>query len=138
MIYLLLGFIFIGVVFIYAENKLQSTHIAELRTHLDTQTLMLYNTLQDDMRTQFAELRELVESHSTDADSHLTPYELERLEREEQFDKRITQLKAELSRTHDYVKQGVTADELHPLVHNLPHHIIDNRVDDLPDVEIAE
>ena len=68
----------------------------------------------------------------------LTSYELERLEREEEFDKRINRLKDELSQQQKVIRHGFTADELHPSVHNLPHNTVQTKYDVLPDVEIAE
>ena len=70
--------------------------------------------------------------------NELTAYELERLEREEEFDERINRLKEELSNQQQIIRKGVSADELHPLVHNLPHDIIQNKYDVLPDVEVAD
>lgn len=54
----------------------------------------------------------------------LTSYELERLNREEKFDERINRLKEELAFQQNIIRQGIPADELHPLVKNLPHDII--------------
>lgn len=68
----------------------------------------------------------------------LTTYELERLEREENFDKRINQMKEELANQQTILRHGISADELHPLVHNLPHNAIQTKTDLLPDVEYAE
>lgn len=68
----------------------------------------------------------------------LTSYELERLEREEEFDKRINRLKSELSEQQNILRRGITAEELHPLVHNLPHDTVQTKYDVLPDVEVAE
>ena len=68
----------------------------------------------------------------------LTSYELERLEREEEFDKRINRLKEELANQQSVIRKGVLADELHPSVYNIPHDAIDKKIDVLPDVEVAE
>lgn len=70
--------------------------------------------------------------------TQLTAYELERLEREEEFDSRINRLKEELSNQQQIIRKGVSADELHPLVYNLPHDIIQNKYDVMPDVEVAD
>ena len=70
--------------------------------------------------------------------SQLTSYELERLEREEEFDKRIERLKEEMAEQQQIIRRGTIADELHPLVHNLPHDAVQTVYDVLPDVEIAE
>ena len=66
----------------------------------------------------------------------LTPYELECLEREDEFDRRIKRLNDELGETQHVMRRGINAEELHPLVHNLPHNIIKTR--ELPDVEYSE
>lgn len=68
----------------------------------------------------------------------LTSYELERLEREEEFDERINRLKEELAEQHNVIRKGTTADELHPLVHNLPHDSVQTKYDVYPDVEVSE
>lgn len=66
----------------------------------------------------------------------LTSYELERLEREEQFDSRINKLKEELAQQQAFIERtGVMADELHPLVKNLPHTNIGEKE---PDMEYAD
>jgi competence protein ComGC len=70
--------------------------------------------------------------------SQLTSYELERLAREEQFDARISALKDELALQQNIIRKGVTADELHPLVHNLPHNVIGEKHDLESYVEVAE
>ena len=68
----------------------------------------------------------------------LTSYELERLEREEEFDSRINRLKDELSQQQNIIRKGVTAEELHPSVHNLPHDTVHTKYDVYPDMEVAE
>lgn len=80
---------------------------------------------------------EATESRGTDAEE-LTSYELERLEREEEFDARITRLKEELAYQQELIQRsGVSADELHPLVKNLPHDTVNSYRND-PDVEYAD
>lgn len=67
----------------------------------------------------------------------LTSYELERLEREQEFDERINRLKDELAQKQEHMERfGTTADELHPLVKNLPHNNIPSNTD--PDIEYAD
>lgn len=79
-----------------------------------------------------------VSSDSSAVREQLTSYELERLEREDLFDKRIKNLKEEVSKQSDIIRRGVPAEELHPLVHNLPHDAVETRYD-LPDYEeVAE
>lgn len=68
----------------------------------------------------------------------LTSYELERLEREETFDKRIASLTAELHDAKEVVRHGTTAVELHPLVHNLPHDAVQTKYDLDSYEEVAE
>jgi hypothetical protein len=69
----------------------------------------------------------------------LTEGELARMEREQEFDQRIKAMKDELaSRTPDVPRRGSEAVQLHPDVRNLPHNIINDFYDDLPDVEISE
>lgn len=66
----------------------------------------------------------------------LTENEVARIQREHDFDTRIKQMKEELAlRTPDVPRKGDTAMQLHPHVHNLPHNIISDFYDDLPDVE---
>ena len=88
-----------------------------------------------DILQQAREHMEAVDS--VDADT-LTTYEMERLAREEQFDDRIKQLKDEIANTQQhFMRSGVEAEELHPLVRNLPHNIINETNDALPDVEYS-
>lgn len=144
MIYLLLGVVIVGLAFIYAENKVQSTQIADIRqenAELHQSSRNQINAMWESngkqfiaLSTQIAELREMFESKNfSDVDDLLTPYERERLTRERAFDTRIANLNKELDEKHGHI-----AEELHPLVHNLPHDIIDRKVDDLPDVEFAD
>lgn len=68
----------------------------------------------------------------------LTENEIARIQREFEFDQRIKQMKEELAnRTADGSRRGTEAEQLHPHVHNLPHNIIADFYDDLPDVEIS-
>lgn len=69
----------------------------------------------------------------------LTEGEIARIQREADFDARIKKMKDELaSRTPDAPRKGSEALQLHPHVHNLPHTIIADFYDDLPDVEISQ
>jgi CII-binding regulator of phage lambda lysogenization HflD len=68
----------------------------------------------------------------------LTSYELQRLEREEKLDERVNRLKDELALQRRITHQATVADELHPMVHNLPHDVIDKKLDYHPDVEVSE
>jgi predicted Holliday junction resolvase-like endonuclease len=79
----------------------------------------------------------------------LTSYEIERLKRERAFDERILKLQTEVNQyksderiaklqTEVNQYKSKPAEELHPLVHNLPHDVIKTRYDVLPDVEVAE
>lgn len=66
----------------------------------------------------------------------LTEGEIARIHREQEFDQRIKAMKEELAfRTPDVPRKGSEAMQLHPHVHNLPHNIISDFYDDLPDVE---
>lgn len=67
-----------------------------------------------------------------------TSYEIERMEREFEFDNRIEMLKNELAEQHVVAREGTIADELHPLVHNLPHDSLGVKNDTVPEVEVAE
>lgn len=75
-----------------------------------------------------------------DADEELlTAYELERLEREEEFNTRIARIKEELAMQQAIISRSTKdADELHPLVKNLPHNSISERYNNTPDIEYAE
>ena len=78
------------------------------------------------------------ERTSTSFKEQLTSYELERLEREDEFDERIAKLKEELANQQHILHIATTAEEFHPLVKNLPHDIIKTKYDTLPDVEYVE
>jgi len=71
------------------------------------------------------------------ANELLTEFEQEELRKQQAFDERISALKDELA-SHQSEKHGTTADELHPLVKNLPHNSIRIREMMPPDVEYAE
>lgn len=89
---------------------------------------------------QIADVRaELLEGlGSATLKPYLSSYELERLEREQNFDRRIAELKEELAKQQSVIRSGISAEELHPLVKNLPHNIIAEKHSDIPDVEYAE
>ena len=77
-----------------------------------------------------------------------TDYERELLERNASFDRRIAAIKDELAfKTADKRRMytsleddgGVSAEELHPNVKNIPHNVIRiNGYNSLPDVEYME
>lgn len=68
--------------------------------------------------------------------SELTETELLIIEREAEFDLRISKMKEELaSRIPEKKSNPTEAVSLHPLVQNLPHNIIMDSYDSLPDVE---
>ena len=95
-----------------------------------------------DIRTNISKLVELskhIDENKVEVnESYLTSYELERLRREDEFDDRITRLKEELASQQNIIKRGTNAEELHPLVKNLPHNIIRDKEDHLPDVEFTD
>lgn len=69
-------------------------------------------------------------------ETHLTENEKARLEREISFDARIREMKEELSvRLPNVERRGTQAEVLHPGIENLPHNIIRDFGNDLPDVE---
>jgi hypothetical protein len=84
-----------------------------------------------------SELDESIEEYVDLTD--LTKLERERLAREESFELRISRMKEELAtRLPDVERKGTEAYTLHPDVHNLPHDVIADQYDNLPDVEITE
>lgn len=80
---------------------------------------------------------QLKENEEEFVKSKLSTYEIERLEREDKFNKRILDLKHEINVKNDLIRRGVPAEELHPLVHNLPHNVVNDYQRD-NDVEIAD
>lgn len=81
------------------------------------------------------EIADESEVESIDA-SELTETELLIIEREAEFDLRIAKMKEELAFQQVQKKENPTeAVPLHPLVQNLPHNIIMDSYDSLPDVE---
>lgn len=108
---------------------------------------LLYNVKMADKHTQnvnnvatgveYAEETEENKSISFDAKS-LTESELQRIEREAEFDLRISRIKDELAgRLPEVERKGTEAFTLHPNVYNLPHNIIADDFDSLPDVEFT-
>lgn len=72
----------------------------------------------------------------SDVSDELSDYEIERLERERDFERRIRSMKEELGIEESKAYKR-TAEESHPNVKNLPHNIIPS-YDDLPSVEHAD
>lgn len=75
------------------------------------------------------------------ANELLTEYEQEEIRKQQEFDERIQLLKEELATNNTInqeIRHGEPAQELHPLVKNLPHNSIRIRELMLPDVEYAE
>lgn len=93
---------------------------------------------------EVSRLSSLVESRMDDVilpDMDETPatqeYEEERREYFKQFDARIERLKNEVAEEQQlYSRRGSVADELHPLVKNIPHDSV-RAVNSLPDEEYA-
>lgn len=68
----------------------------------------------------------------------LTEAEIQRVEEEAEFDLRIARIKDELAnRTPDLPRKGTEAIQFHPDVRNLPHNVILDDFDRLPDVEFS-
>lgn len=89
-----------------------------------------------------AELRRInvKEYHESLSDviTPLSAYEAERLEREEEFDLRILHIKEELAKQQTAIRHATqNAEELHPLVKNLPHNSIRDTQRE-PIIEYAE
>lgn len=72
----------------------------------------------------------------------LSSYDVDKLERDKAFDERIAQLKEELASQQPTKpsdeRVGTPAEELHPLVHNLPHDTVKNYYDSPLFEEVAE
>jgi len=88
-----------------------------------------------------AELREDSQSinHSFDA-KELTEYERECLQRDVDFDNRILRMKEEIAMQTYKVpnaQHGVVAEELDPMIKNLPHNSVKTKYDVSVD-EVAE
>ena len=85
-----------------------------------------------------SELRENSQSINTSLDAkELTEYELECLARDTEFDNRILRMKEELANNVHVERHGTVAEELDPMVKNLPHNTVHTRYD-IADVEVAE
>ena len=82
---------------------------------------------------------EMTEEPVESVDSYeLTESEIARIEREAEFDLRIAQMKDELALRHPGRTENMTdAPVFHPNVQNLPHNIIPDLYDSLPDVEYS-
>ena len=107
-----------------------------LTTHVHEELTEQYESLSQQIADVRAELLEGLGSATLKP--YLSSYELERLEREQNFDKRIAELKEELAKQQSVIRSGISAEELHPLVKNLPHNIIAEKHSDIPDVEYAD
>lgn len=95
--------------------------------------------LKNELGVSPEQLRQWEEERAKQRPSELTDYELARVEREAEFDLRISRMKEELaSQLPDVHRTGYVADVLHPGIQNLPHDIIRDSYDDLPDVEITQ
>ena len=107
-----------------------------LTTYVHETTTKQYESLSNQIADVRAELLEALGSATLKP--YLSSYELERLEREQSFDRRIAELKEELAKQQSVIRSGISAEELHPLVKNLPHNIIAEKHSDIPDVEYAD
>ena len=107
-----------------------------LTTYVHEEITKQYGALSHQIADVRAELLEALGSATLKP--YLSSYELERLEREQSFDRRIAELKEELAKQQSVIRSGISAEELHPLVKNLPHNIIAEKHSDIPDVEYAE
>ena len=85
-----------------------------------------------------SELHENSKSINNSFDAkELTEYEIECLTRDTEFDNRILRMKEELA-SHSHVERhGTIAEELDPMVKNLPHNSVETMYDVSVD-EIAE
>ena len=107
-----------------------------LTTHVHEELTKQYDALFQQIADVRAELLEVLGSATLKP--YLSSYELERLEREQNFDRRIAELKEELAKQQSVIRSGISAEELHPLVKNLPHNIIAESHSNIPDVEYAD
>ncbi len=107
-----------------------------LETQVHKELAEQYGSLSHQIADVRAELLEVLGSATLKP--YLSSYELERLEREHNFDRRIAELKEELAKQQSVIRSGISAEELHPLVKNLPHNIIAEKHSDIPDVEYAD
>lgn len=71
------------------------------------------------------------EENVEETDSVISSYEVERIAREKEFDRRIALLKEEIGYENRQV--GYIADELDPNVHNLPHESVTSLIN--PDID---
>lgn len=91
------------------------------------QTILLYKS--------FIMLKQnIITDNKNGYDEILSPAEIERVKRRKTFDARINRIKDELANSC----KEEPAFELHPAVKNLPHEIIKQKYDILPDVEYAD
>lgn len=117
------------VLMFFVVKHLLTTYVHEVATKQ-------YESLSHQIADVRAELLEALGSATLKP--YLSSYELERLEREQNFDRRIAELKEELAKQQSVIRSGISAEELHPLVKNLPHNIIAEKHSDIPDVEYAD
>jgi len=96
----------------------------------DLRTLIVDGLMQE----VFDEIHSDVETISEEEQAIIERIE----ERDRAFDERIAMLKDELSAKIRPSGSGTIADELHPLVKNLPHDSVRPYATHPPDVEIAE
>lgn len=101
--------------------------------------LFTIHTLKDTRNSEYSNVeKEEVAEDSVDSEE-LTESEKERVEREKEFDLRIVSMKNELANQRKYIEE-IKENEalvLHPGIQNLPHNIIGDTHDNLPDVEIT-
>lgn len=107
-----------------------------LTTHVHDEVTKQYSAVSSQIADVRAELLEALGEATIKP--YLSSYDLERLEREQSFDRRIAELKEELAKQQSVIRSGISAEELHPLVKNLPHNIIAESHSNIPDVEYAD
>jgi len=83
----------------------------------------------------------IYEDYDINFDDDMDEYEVERIQREKDFDDRIEKLKHELAsrvEINPLLPTSRPADELHPQVFNLPHDTINKNYNNFPDVEYID
>lgn len=90
-----------------------------------------------------SELRDMVHSTGKEKEEsydseELTEYEIECMIRDKDFDNRIAKMREELALQSHPKHTGTIAEELDPMVKNLPHDSVQTRYDVVPDSEVAE
>lgn len=131
---------------ILREFQKYRTQIADKRVALEQQVSHIIDEreseceMREELSKQVTQIAEELESIQIKLFSDsLSAQEKARIQRDNDFQHRINRMKEELALQQQHAQRtGTEALSFHPNVENIPHNIIDKRLEEPPDEEIAD